>query len=74
MGELFSTQGSVSSIQCALAQRAHNGVKARNRPQLKACSSSSPSDSKQAGQGPRSPWEPWHSRVPQDSDAPEGLQ
>lgn len=66
MDEFFSTEGTVSSIEHALAQRAHNSVEARNRPWLKACSSCSPSDSKQAGQGPRSPWEPWHSRVPQD--------
>lgn len=72
MGELFSTEGNVSSIESALDQRAHNGVEARNTPQLKG-SSCSPSDSKQAGQKPRSPWEPGHSRVPQDSDTPEGL-
>lgn len=63
MGELFSTAGSVSSIESALPQ---SGMEARNRPRLKACSSCSPSDSKQAGQGPWRPWEPWHLRVPQD--------
>lgn len=30
MRELFSTEGSVGSLERALAQRAHNGVEARN--------------------------------------------